>query len=347
MSTNISAAEPMYYFCTLFDRNYLARGLALYQSLSRNCSRFRLWVLCLDDETYAALSELNFPEICLIQIATLEQHDPQLRTAREGKSLLEYYFTCTPTIPLFIFKMVPEVDLITYLDADTFLFSDPKEIFAELGDHPIGIVENRFCPGVRDPKEFGTFNVGWLSFRRSAVALECLSRWRSNCLEWCFHRVEDGKYADQKYLDDWTTLFPTTKIIQHKGLGLAPWNVRVDALNVRCNEVFVEDQPLILFHFSNIAQRNRCFFVLGLMGFKVKASSTLIDSVYKPYFRALVQARRTLSPNFNRELGLRIDNAIQKPRGLRKLTAILRRGQNAIRRLKNRDYVIVLRDHVL
>jgi hypothetical protein len=336
----------MYYFCTLFDRNYLARGLALYQSLARHCPRFGLWVLCLDDDTFAALSELNFPEIHPIQISVLEQHDPQLWAAKEGKSPLEYYFTCTPTLPLFIFNMVPEVDLITYLDADTFLFSDPKDIFAELGDHPIGIVENRFRPGLRDPREFGTYNVGWLSFRRSAVALECLSRWRSNCLEWCFHRVEDGKYADQKYLDDWPKLFPTTKVIQHNGLCVAPWNVRVEALKVRCNEVYVGNQPLILFHFSNIDQINRCFFLLGLTAFQVKASKTLIDSVYKQYFRALLEARRRLSPNFTRELGLRI-HAIRKNKDSARLITLLRRAKNATRRLKNRDYLIVLKDHVL
>jgi hypothetical protein len=301
----------------------------------------------MDDETFAALSELNLPGIHPIEIAVIERQDPQLRAAKEGKSPLEYYFTCTPTLPLFILNMVPEVDLITYLDADTFLFSDPEDIFTELGDHPIGIVENRFRPGLRDPREYGTFNVGWLSFRRSAIALECLLRWRSNCLEWCFHRVEDGKYADQKYLDEWPALFPSTKVIQHKGLSVAPWNVRVDALNVRRNEVYIDDQRLILFHFSNMAQINRCFFFLGLTPFQVKASRTLIDAVYKQYFRALLEARRILSPTLNRELGLRVDTVVERNKGSAKLATILRRAKNLTRRLKNRDYLFILNDHVL
>ena len=32
----------MEYYCTYFDRNYLAKGLALYDSLTRQAGAFRL-----------------------------------------------------------------------------------------------------------------------------------------------------------------------------------------------------------------------------------------------------------------------------------------------------------------
>ncbi len=111
----------MRYFCTYFDRHYLARALVLYDSLKRNCGDFKLWMLCLDEESYAALAKLKLPEVSLLTLSELERDDPPLRQAKTNRSLLEYYFTCTPCLPLFILRREPAVDLITYLDSDLFL----------------------------------------------------------------------------------------------------------------------------------------------------------------------------------------------------------------------------------
>ena len=49
--------------------------------------------------------------------------------------------------------------------------------------------------------------------------------WEERCIEWCFARFENGKFGDQKYLDNWPEMFPKhVHILSKKEWTLAPWN---------------------------------------------------------------------------------------------------------------------------
>src|ERR1700736_5427900 len=185
-------------FCTYFDRHYLARALVLYDSLKRNCADFKLWMLCLDEESYTALEKLKLPEVSLISLNELERDDSQLLQAKTNRSLLEYYFTCTPSLPLFIFNRNSDVDLITYLDADLYFFSDVEPLFGEIGNHSVAIIAHRFSKDFRKHEWNGIYNVGWVTFRRDDNGLSCLQWWRDRCIEWCYDRVENNRFAAQK-----------------------------------------------------------------------------------------------------------------------------------------------------
>src|SRR5262245_26031723 len=92
------------YFCTYFDRNYLPRGLALYESLRRHCPAFKLRVLCMDRISHEALTMLELPDVHAIALADCERGDKDLLEAKPNRTLIEYYFTCSLSSPLFIFE---------------------------------------------------------------------------------------------------------------------------------------------------------------------------------------------------------------------------------------------------
>ena len=86
-----------YHFCTYFDINYLTRGLVLYHSLARYCQHpFTLWILCFDFATLQTLEQLHLPEMNLISLDQFESGDIELLKAKGERSLVEYFWTCTP-----------------------------------------------------------------------------------------------------------------------------------------------------------------------------------------------------------------------------------------------------------
>ena len=281
-------ALPRRYFCTYFDSNYAAIGLALYESLRRHCVSFELLVLCLDDECHDTLKRLAWPDLRPIRLADFEKGDTALLEAKGNRSKIEYFFTCTPSLPLYILRHRPEIDLITYLDADLFFYDDPEWVFNSIGRKSIGIVPHRFSPEIEHMQENGIYNVGWLSFRRDAAALECLEWWRARCLEWCYLEQAPGRYADQKYLDDWPERFPGVAVINLYGANLAMWNLARHELTLEDGHVMVDSQPLIFFHFHGLRRPRSWLFNLSTAYYRVTSSHTLLWGIFVPYIRQIV-----------------------------------------------------------
>lgn len=239
----------MIHFCTYFDRNYLTRAVALHQSLVRHCPPFTLWALCLDDDAHAAVSALGLESLQPVRLADVEQADPALLEARQDRSTVEYYFTLSPALPLHLLDRVPDIESITYLDSDLLFYSSPQPIFDELGAGSVAIVPHRYPPSLQKLSIWGTYNVAWVTFRNDSAGRAVLGRWRAQCLEWCFDRVEDGKFADQGYLDSWRGL-PGVRVIEHLGVDLAPWNFMQYEIDVKANPPTVDGQPLVFYHFQ-------------------------------------------------------------------------------------------------
>lgn len=281
-----------FYFCTYFDSNYLIKGLTLYRSLLQQSIPFRLWVLCLDDLAYKTLQKLNLREIIPIRLRDFEAGDEELLQAKCNRSLIEYYFTCTPSLPLYVLKNNPDVDIVSYLDADLFFFSNPSAIYEELGDKSVLIIGHRFPSRLKHKEVYGIFNVGFLSFRNDSMGLQCLHWWRDRCLEWCYDRVEDGRFADQRYLDEWPTRFQKVAVLQHKGAGLALWNIENYTSRVKNSQVTVDTQPLIFFHFHGFKKVKRWLYDSGLVIYGVCIDPLIRRHIYEPYIRELLKTNR-------------------------------------------------------
>ena len=245
----------MYEFCTLFDRNYLARGLVLHQSLMTRGGDFNLRVFCMDDETARLLRLLDLPRLEIVSLEELESLDSGLAEVKATRSHVEFMWTATPAVCLAALARDLALREITYLDADLQFFDDPRPIFEESGNCSVAIVPHRYAPRwQRYEATSGVYNVEWLTFRRDGAGLEALQWWRERCLEWCRAAPEDGKFGDQAYLNDWPQRFEGVHVLQHPGAGLAPWNLEAHCVVVdeRTGQLAVDGSELIFFHHHGV-----------------------------------------------------------------------------------------------
>jgi hypothetical protein len=233
------------HFCTLFDKNYLPLGMALHQSLLTHAQPFHLWILCIDEQVEQQLNQLNLPYVSLIPLREIET--PELLAVKPERSRGEYCWTLTPFTFEAVFTQDSTVLQVTYLDADLFFFNNPRILLDELPeDKHVLITDHAYAPEYDQSEISGRFCVQFLTFKRSQKAFQVMHWWQSRCLEWCFNRVEDGKFGDQKYLDDWPDLFGEAVYIIHQThRTLAPWNVKFFYKNQKMGLIPV------FYHFHN------------------------------------------------------------------------------------------------
>lgn len=246
----------MRYFCTYFDKNYLVKAVALIESLQKHnqSEKFTLFAVCFDEISRIILNDLQLQNVIAIPIHEIEQNDDALLAVKSNRSLVEYYWTLTPTIISKVLEKIPVNSILTYLDADLYFYSSIQPIYDELADNSCLIHEHRYSPELAYlEKESGKYNVGLLCFRNNNYGKEILIWWRERCLEWCYARFENGKMGDQMYLNDWTTRFQEVKVLENIGAGVAPWNHIQYCFSKNEDLVLVDNTPLIFYHFHSLA----------------------------------------------------------------------------------------------
>ena len=289
----------MYNFCTYFDRNYLYKGLTMCRSLKKHLPESRLWILCFDDTTYENMQKLDLPNIKLIHHTDFE--DDELLKAKSNRNLVEYYWTCTPALPLYLLKKYPEMQYITYLDADLYFFNDPSSAFKELDDDSIFITEHRYSNNIaRNLYRNGRYNVQFIIFRNNITGMEALEWWKKRCIEWCYIRKEKGKFGDQKYLDDWKERFPNVCVSISKGIGLAPWNVGRYFITIRDGKLYVDEDILMFYHFHDFIILKSGYYRLTHEKLS-DVTKRLIYSIYIDEIENSIKLVKRVDPSFKYE----------------------------------------------
>jgi hypothetical protein len=302
--TSWSMKSEKIIYCVYFDKNFLLKGLALYESMIKFNPEINLWILALDGYTERILKKMKLKGTTVVPLRLFE--DKELLAVKKTRSAVEYYWTCSPSWLLYILKKNRNIDYVVYLDADLYFFANPDNGLDEIGKRSLLAVEHRFPKGRENMiKDDGRFNVAFNVFRNNKTGIRCLKRWRNQCLDWCYWKSEDGKLGDQMYLDEWPTLYERELVIaKNKGLDAAPWNISPYKISSKREGVYIDHERLICYHFHQ-------FTILGPNNFSrvyvYPLSKNVVEYIYRPYedkIRRLYKMVKRIDPEFKMKVSV-------------------------------------------
>ena len=143
--------------------------------------------------------------------------------------------------------------------------------------------------------------------------------WKDACYAWCYNRCEDGKFGDQKYLDDWPTRFKGIHVLQNVGGGLAPWNV----LQYHLSQVVP-----VFYHFHYFRSSEVCGLYEYIFG-PYELQDEAIRLFYEPYLATISHMhQRLLCDGFtNEEIGYKKLEGLKLPKAFHVLHTLLNRNK--------------------
>ena len=302
----------MLHFTTYFDKNYLSRGLVLIESLQEQTSEFELYLLCLDDFTfkYFSKNKQQYPQIVIVPLNELEKEDEQLLTCKGNRSTIEYYFTLSPCLPLFLLKKY-NVPHICSLDADIKFYASPDSLF-DLSKHSIVITPHKFSQEIKYKEKSGKNNVSFQIFKNDSIGISCLELWREQCIDWCKDELdlENDRFADQKYLDNWEQKYaPNIKILNDSVSGLASWNLNNFEITKKDNFFYSNSERIIFYHFHHNKFLNKRWATNGFKINQVKLQNG-ITKIYLNYWNNINKFNHLLE--IKKEIYIRTDAVSKK-----------------------------------
>lgn len=277
-------------FCSVISSDFLPTALALHASLAATNPGVDVVVFLVDDLPVKAPPDR--PGLRFVHMKAQKEFRAQRPMWR--------YFTpfelCNALRPVAIEYLLGTCGYlkVIYLDTDIWVTGSFRPIWDGLDAHAFG-----FAPHITQPlpddgrrpaelafTQYGTFNSGFLAFRKDPVALAALAYW-ARCLSMFGFFEPPILHAGQEFLDLVAVNFRRGFwLIDHPGCNIAYWNLGERRLSKKGRRFLVNHQDAIFFHLSgyDLQEPTRMTRFPGRHDFK---SQPLLRGVYDAY-RAMV-----------------------------------------------------------
>lgn len=289
-------------FCTLFDSNYLDKGLVLHDSMKHVMEDFKLYILAMDDKCCEILKSMKLSNVVVISLGEFE--DEELLQIKAKRARAEYCWTCTASLIDYVFEKYDE-EYCTYIDSDLYFFKNPTVLIEEMLNSgcSVQIVEHGFGKGMiaeEKVKGAGRYCVQFNTFKNDKHGREILSTWNQQCRNHC--SMAPGEMGDQKYLSDWAEKYDKVHVLQHQGGGVAPWNIfrfrPTDRDGWLMDKKTKEKFELIFYHFHHLEYMDETQVNLNVFKKELGADKELVYGIYRTYLTKMEAVKKMLSREY-------------------------------------------------
>lgn len=289
-------------FCTLFDSNYLDKGLVLHESMMEVMKTFKLYILSMDDKCFEILKSMKLSNVTVISLKEFE--DEEMLKIKAERSRAEYCWTCSASLIDYVLETYKE-DYCTYIDSDLYFFKNPEVLIKEMtnADCSVQIVEHGFGKGIiakEKVKGAGRYCVQFNTFQNDKYGREILSTWKSQCRNHC--SMAPGEMGDQKYLSDWAERYEKVHVLQHQGGGVAPWNVFRFKSSAKegwlIDKKTKEEFEMIFYHFHHLEYVDENQVNINVFKKELGAEKELVYGIYRVYLSKMEAVKKMLAKEY-------------------------------------------------
>lgn len=268
-------------FCTLFDKNYTAFGLALIKSTFRFVPQAKYYVLTLDEMSYKVLKDLDDDRIKPFLLADVSP-------AYFNSDKYSYPQKCWISQPHFCKFLLTEqnLDHVIYMDSDCYFLKSPIQLIENLMSSEISatIVPHNYSKDwIRYLPISGKYCVQFNYFKNDSEGLKIVDTWLADNLK--YDRLNPDKVPGQLSLDTWLNISQKVKEISDPNYGSAIWNIQNFSHNT--------SKDIVFYHFHALS-----FLSTSKADFGSHKLPDFAKKIYFEYCKEVISINRQLNTKY-------------------------------------------------
>lgn len=153
--------------------------------------------------------------------------------------------------------LLARYEKVLYLDPDLYFYRNVDWLYRELDScaaivtpHATAPIYDDHSQGDLEWMRVGTFNLGFVGLARTEETSRLLDWWGERCLSDGFIETQRGVFVDQKWFSLAIGFFPGIRVLYHRGLNVASWNLHERVFRDVDPPELVDGTPVYFFHFS-------------------------------------------------------------------------------------------------